>query len=111
LFRELGILGYHVLSTRHICEVTKFIEQTVHVKCGNEKATFKILVKIIGERQSVSYPRVEHEHVVEVQREIQRRFGWEMPLRELVSEVESAAHGNRAEVTIELNSSRPDQTR
>jgi uncharacterized protein (DUF111 family) len=105
LFKELGIFGYHVLQTQHYCETTRFVEQTLHVKHREETATFKIQVKIVGEAESVSYPRVEHEHVVAAQKEIEQRFKRGIPLRELVSVVESAVHGNLEEVTIEMNGS------
>ncbi|MEJ2716412.1 MAG: DUF111 family protein [Deltaproteobacteria bacterium] len=105
LFRELGILGYHVMPTRHVCEKTRLVEQTVHVRHGRDTATFKILLKVVGESGDGCYPRVEHDNVVELQQEIEKKFSRVLPLRELVSVVESAVHHNRQDVTIELNGS------
>lgn len=108
LFRELGIFGYHVMPTQHVCETTRLVEQTVHVKHGGDTATFKIFLKVVGEVEGDCYPRVEHDNVVDLQQEIERRFSRVLPLRELVSVVESAVHYNREDVTIELNGSTND---
>jgi len=103
LVEDLEIYGYHRVITEHYYAVTRVIETPVVLQTPEGTKNLSVKLKTISNDAETGFPRIEHDSLVEVQRELKSECGVAMSLREIAFLVESSARQGLNGVSISVS--------
>ncbi len=105
LVEDLGIYGHHRIITEHHYAVTQVIERPVMVKTPEGEINLSVKLKSTNSADEGGFPRIEHDSLVAIQRELKSACDAAMSVREIASVVESSVRQGLDEVLIVINGS------
>lgn len=85
---ELKVTGYHRIETSHIFERVSFVTKTVTIEALGRSLSLECDAKLIGDDQQPLASDIEHERIVQVQKEIRERLGVQVSLDTLRTMIE-----------------------
>lgn len=83
LARHFGISGYHRLETVHCHNQVSSRKTPLVVRCKGKQVEMDILVKVVGNRVSPLFVRVEYEGLQEISQQLKKHFGVDASLTNL----------------------------
>lgn len=105
LVEDLGIYGHHRIVTEHHYAATQVVERPVTVQTPKEAINLTVKLKIMNSASEAGFPRIEHDSLVAVQRELMTACGARVSMREIASVAESSVRQGLNEIFIVANCS------
>jgi uncharacterized protein (DUF111 family) len=102
LARHFGISGYHRLETVHCHHEVSSHKSPMVVRCKGKQAEMEIPVKVVGNRASPLFVRVEYEGLQEIGQQLTKHFGVDASLTNLRLRIDALLAAGK-ELKLELD--------
>jgi uncharacterized protein (DUF111 family) len=107
LARHFGISGYHRLETVHCHHEVSSHKTSLVVRCEGKQAGMEIPVKMVGDRASPLFVRVEYEGLQEISQQLEKLFGVDASLTNLRLRIDALlAAGEKLELELDPKTGR-----
>jgi uncharacterized protein (DUF111 family) len=107
LARHFGISGYHRLESVHCHDEVSSQKNPLVVRCKGGQLKMDIPVKVVGNRASPLFVRVQYEGLQEISQQLKKRFGVDASLTSLRLRIDALlATGRNLELELDPESGR-----